>query len=173
MHVCILLRYSGTFFMCGWMTAGWRSLSCLSSCRSLGLSSKYVWDLAEKHSVTTRSHTSPHLCLCGRVTFTHLEFFWVEQLLLDLLESGFPHRLFGHWTHRVLQTKKIHHPNFYGVYKERLMRSLPEAEAGELGRKHDPRKYANADTDKEPQLEQTQNKCFTHGEYSGGDKYQS
>ncbi len=53
------------------------------------------------------------------------------------------------------------------------MRSLPEAEAGELGLKHDPRKYANADTDKEPQLEQTQNKCFTHGEYSRGDKYQS
>lgn len=37
-----LPRYSGTFFKWGWILVGWRSLSCLSTWRSLGLSSKYA-----------------------------------------------------------------------------------------------------------------------------------
>ena len=58
--VCVLPRYSGTFFRWGLTTAGWRSLSCLSSCRSLGLSSKYVWvtggNIQSQH-VHTHTHT--------------------------------------------------------------------------------------------------------------------
>ena len=37
-----LPRYSGTFFKWGWILVGCRSLSCLSTWRSLGFSSKYA-----------------------------------------------------------------------------------------------------------------------------------
>lgn len=37
---------------------------------------------------------------------THLELFWIEQLLFDLLQPGLPHRLLRHRTHRILRANK-------------------------------------------------------------------
>ena len=64
-----------------------------------------------KHPITTRQHTHTHTHThthpSGGETVTHLEFFWIEQLLFDLLQSGLPHRLLGHWAHGVLHTNRI------------------------------------------------------------------
>lgn len=47
------------------------------------------------------------------MAITHLEFFWIEQLLFDLLQSGLLHCLLCHWTHGILHTntRNVHHPN--------------------------------------------------------------
>lgn len=84
----------------------------------------YPQNMSEKQQsrpVTACPHTHHHLYLGGGATITHLEFFWIEQLLLDLLQSGLLHRLLGHWTHRVLGTKMhFHHWNVETVKTGRI-----------------------------------------------------
>lgn len=87
--------------MWGLMTAGWRSLSCRSSCRSLGLSSKYVCQIKEV------SYSGPSTWESNWLKSTNLEFLWIEQLLFDLLQSGLLHRLLCDRSHGILG--KLYH----------------------------------------------------------------